>query len=70
MKEAIVPVDARHKSGDTALTFLPAIASIMSPLRPVLDWGTRVACAPRTLCGAVTLAAAKRCRAVPGMGGH
>src|SRR2546421_4558209 len=31
------------------------------------DWGTRVACAPRTHCGAVTLAAAKRCRAVPGM---
>src|SRR2546427_11494764 len=33
----------------------------------MLDWGTRVACAPRTHCGAVTLAAAKRCCAVPGM---
>src|SRR5437870_1454383 len=60
-------VDARHKWVDTSPPFLTAVAPAPLPLCLMLDWGTRVACAPRTHCGAVTLAAAKRCRAVPGM---
>jgi hypothetical protein len=63
-------VDARNKWVYTSSPFLTAVASAPSPLRLVLEGGLAWLYAPRTLGGAVTLAAGTRCRAVPGRGGH